>query len=162
MKPKPFITELYDGRKNFVHDKVSNTVWHRVAHRTLYTDTDRSTSVYHAKYLHYFEMGRASLMRDCNYSYREVEQDGYVYPIIDQAITYYYPLGYDDPMWIHTRLGKREKVKITFHYVITHRETGQIICKGHTRHCSMRATGTVTGIDPKTIEIWKAFPRPSD
>ncbi len=159
MKPQPFIPEIYREDERFVRDTVSDTIWHRVFHRTLYVDTDRSTNVYHAKYLHYFELGRASLMRDCNYSYRDVEQDGFIYPIIDQAITYYYPLGYDDPMSIHTRLGKKEKVKITFHYIITHQETGEIICKGHTRHCSMKSTGTVTAIDPKTAKIWDNFPR---
>ena len=159
MKPKPFIPEIYNGDNRYVRDTVSDTIWHRVSHRTLYVDTDRSTWVYHSKYLHFFELGRTSLMRDCNYSYLEVEQDGFVYPIIDQAITYYRPLGYDDPMWIHTRLGKLERVKVTFHYIITHRETGDIVCKGHTRHCAMRSTGAVTGIDPKTIGIWEAFPK---
>ena len=51
--------------------------------RTLYADTDRSTVVYHANYLRYFEFGRASLMRDAAYPYREIEESGYVYPIID-------------------------------------------------------------------------------
>ena len=159
MRPKPFVTEIYNGNERFVRDTVSNMIWHRISHRTLYADTDKSTWVYHANYLLYFEFGRASLMRDFNYSYNEVEQDGFVYPIIDQAITYYCPLGYDDPMWIHTRPTDLEKVRITFLYVITHQETGKIICKGHTRHCAMRATGTVTGIDSKTVKIWDAFPK---
>jgi acyl-CoA thioester hydrolase len=52
------------------------------APRTLYADTDRSQVVYHANYLRYFEFGRASLMRDAAYPYREIEESGYVYPII--------------------------------------------------------------------------------
>jgi len=159
MRPKPFRTEIYDGDQRFVRDRADGAIWHRVFHRTLYADTDRSTWVYHATYLHYFELGRASLMRDFRYSYKEVEEDGFVYPIFDVAVTYHSPLGYDDPMWIHTRPGKLEKVRITFHYVITHQESGQVICKGHTRHCAMRAGGTVTGIDPKTLKIWETFPR---
>jgi acyl-CoA thioester hydrolase len=159
MQPKPFLPEIYNGDERYVRDTVSGTTWHRVFHRALYADTDRSTWVYHAKYLYYFELGRTSLMRDFNYSYLNVEQDGFVYPIIDQAINYYHPLGYDDPMWIHTRPGELERVKVTFHYIITHQGTGKIVCKGHTRHCAMRSTGSVTGIDPKTSEIWKAFPK---
>jgi acyl-CoA thioester hydrolase len=159
MRPKPFRAEIYNGDKRFVRDTVSGTIWHRTFHRTLYADTDRSNWVYHANYLHFFELGRASLMRDFNYSYKEVEQDGFVYPVIDMAVNYYHPLGYDDPMWVHTRPGQREKVRISFDYMITHKETGQIICKGQTRHCAMRSSGTVTGIDPKTVKIWEAFPK---
>jgi acyl-CoA thioester hydrolase len=160
MRPKPFVPEIYDGDQRLVRDTMTGTLWHRAFHRTLYADTDRSTWVYHANYLHYFELGRASLMRDFNYSYKEVEEDGFVYPIIDTAVAYHHPLGYDDPMWIHTRPGEMEKVRVTFYYVITHRDTGNIVCKGHTRHCAMRAaTGTVTAIDPKTLRIWEAFPK---
>ena len=160
MRPRPFLPEIYNGDERFVRDTSSDVIWHRVFHRTLYADTDRSTWVYHANYLRYFELGRATLMRDFDYSYYEVEEDGYVYPIIEQGVSHYHPLGYDDPMWVHTRPGEREKVRITFHYTITHRETGQIICKGHTRHCAVKeSTGRVTAIDPKTVRIWEAFPR---
>ncbi len=159
MRPKPFLSERYNGSDCIVRDTVSDTIWHRIAERTLYADTDRSTWVYHANYLHYFERGRASLMRDFNYSYRDIEERGFVYPIIEQAITYYHPLGYDDPMWIHTRPGTLERVRITFHYVITHQESGALVCMGHTKHCALKASGVVTGVDPSTVEIWKSFPK---
>jgi len=38
-------------------------VWHICKHRVLYADTDCSRTVYHSNYLHYFELGRTSLMR---------------------------------------------------------------------------------------------------
>ena len=93
--------------------------------RILYADTDRSAVVYHANYLRYFEFGRASLMRDAAYPYKEIEESGYVYPIIDLGIQFYEPLYYDDPMWIHTRPAELERVKLRFDYVITHAETGE-------------------------------------
>ena len=82
--------------------------------------------VYHSNYLRYFEFGRASLMRDAAYPYREIEESGYVYPIIDLGITFYKPLYYDDLIWVHTRPIELERVRLKFDYLITHGRTGAI------------------------------------
>ncbi len=111
-------------------DKTTGLVWHRCGNRILYVDTDRSSVVYHANYFRYFEFGRSSLMRDAAYPYREIEESGYIYPIIDLAINFYKPLYYDDPIWVHTRPAELERVRLRFDYVITHAETHQLICRG--------------------------------
>jgi acyl-CoA thioester hydrolase len=158
MKPKPFLPEALDSDDRYVRDKTTGLIWHRCRNRTLYADTDRSSVVYHANYLRYFELGRATLMRDAAYPYREVEDDGYVYPIIETGLTFYQPLYYDDPMWIHTRPSELERVRLKFEYVVTHAETRLLICKGFTRHCALNASGRPIAVDPKTVQLWKNFP----
>ncbi|MGD9504596.1 MAG: acyl-CoA thioesterase [Syntrophobacteraceae bacterium] len=158
MRPRPFVPEMLDGDGVYVRDLTSGLVWHRCGMRTLYADTDRSNVVYHANYLRYFEFGRASLMRDAAYTYREVEESGYVYPIIATAIDYYRPLRYDDAMYIHTRPGNRERVKLQFDYVITHAPDGDIVCIGFTKHCAVNAKGIPVAVDDKTVHLWQTFP----
>jgi acyl-CoA thioester hydrolase len=157
VKPKPFVPENYKKGQNYTRDKTSGTVWHRCEHRTLYADTDRSQVVYHANYLRYFEQGRASLMRDAAYPYKQIEESGYVYPIIKVDIDYYRPLYYDDAMVIYTRPSHLERVRLQFDYVITHKETGDIVCKGFTRHCAINATATPVAVDEKTAHLWKVW-----
>jgi acyl-CoA thioester hydrolase len=159
MKPKPFRPEIFNGDKCYVKDASSGLVWHRCRHRTLYADTDRSGVVYHSNYFRYFEQGRATLMRDNKYPYFDIEESGYVYPIIQLGIQYYHPLRYDDQMWIHTRPGDIERVKLQFEYIITHHETKEIVCTGFTRHCAANKTGNPVAIDPKTVDLWKNFPK---
>ncbi|MCJ7830849.1 MAG: acyl-CoA thioesterase [Desulfobacterales bacterium] len=159
MRPKPFVPEPLPGDHSYLRDKTSGLVWHRSALRALYADTDRSQVVYHANYLRYFEYGRASLMRNASYPYREIEESGFIYPIISTGIDYYRPLYYDDAMYIHTRPGDIERVKLRFDYVITHEPTGDIVCIGFTRHCAVNAKGTPVGIDPKTVRLWEIFPK---
>ncbi len=159
MKPKPFIPEQHDGAGPFVRDRIGGQVWHRCQHRTLYADTDRSEVVYHSNYLRYFELGRASLMRDVAYPYREIEDSGFVYPIIDLGITFYKPLYYDDLIWIHTRPIELERVKLKFDYLITHAETNELICRGFTRHCALNKAGMPVAVDAKTVHLWKTFPK---
>lgn len=161
MKPPAFRPEPLETDGRYVRDAVTGLLWHRCQTRTLYADTDRSAVVYHANYLRYFEFGRASLMRDTAYPYREIEESGYVYPIVDLAIQFQGPLHYDDPLWVHTRPTELERVRLRFDYIITHGSTGADICRGYTRHCALNVKGQPVAVDPKTIELWKTFPLPA-
>jgi acyl-CoA thioester hydrolase len=158
MRPKPFQPEIFNNDQRYVLDPATSFVWHRSEYRTLYADTDRSEVVYHANYLRYFEFGRTSLMRDVAYPYKEIEESGFVYPIIDLGISFYQPLYYDDLMHIHTRPTHLERVRLQFDYVITHAEKGHIVCIGFTKHCALNKAGIPVAIDPKTVHLWKTFP----
>jgi len=158
MRPKPFKPEpTTEGCKGSVRDPVSGLLWHRCEHRPLYADTDRSQVVYHANYLRYFELGRAWLMRDFGFPYAEVEAAGYIYPIVDMRLRFFRPLLYDELMAIHTRPATLERVRVTFDYIITHGETGAIVCKGYTRHCALSESWRPTAVDPHTVRLWEIF-----
>lgn len=159
MKPKPFIPEQLEDHKPFIRNRIDGTIWHQCMTRTLYADTDRSQVVYHGNYLRYFEFGRASLMRDAAFPYLEIEESGFVYPIIEIGVKYYSPLRYDDPMLVHTKPSDLARVKIRFEYVITNEDTGALICTGFTEHCATNPNGIPVGIDPKTLELWNNFPK---
>lgn len=160
MRPKPFKPEVWNVDKRYVKDATTGLFWHRCEHRILYADTDRSQVVYHANYLRYFECGRSSLMRDMDYPYRTIEEKGYVYPVIELGVNFYRPLFYDDPIYIHTRPAKLEKVRVQFDYIVTHTEKeDMIICKGFTKHCALNSSGFPVGIDSTTVHIWQTFPK---
>ena len=159
MQPKPFKPVVYDNNENYVRDTVDNLVWYRCMNRPLYADTDSSKLVYHANYMRFFEFGRASLMRNASYPYKEIEANGYIYPIIELSINYYKSLLYDDPMWIHTRPGDLGRVRLQFDYVITHAETNDIVCKGFTKHCALNQSRKPVAIDPMTLHLWETFPK---
>jgi len=159
VRPKPFNPEVLEHDERYVRDKETGLVWHRSRHRTLYADTDRSEVVYHANYLRYFEFGRTSLMRDAAYPYKDIEKCGYVYPIFEMGVKFYSPLYYDDLMYIHTRPSNLERVRLQFDYIITNAEKGHLICGGFTRHCALNAAGIPVAIDPKTVLMWRTFPR---
>ena len=159
MKPKPFIPDKIDDNDNYVKNKTDGHVWHRCKMRALYADTDQSQVVYHGNYLRYFEFGRTSLMRDVSYPYLEVEQSGYLYPVIDIGIQYYSPMHYDDQVCIQTRPADLERVRIRFDYIITHEQTDDIVCIGYTRHCAINTKGTPVAIDDKTLHLWETFPK---
>jgi acyl-CoA thioester hydrolase, YbgC/YbaW family len=158
MTIKRFNPKAIDESGKFVRDTVTNLVWHRVQTRPLYADTDRSQVVYHANYLRYFELGRASLMRDMGYPYREVENAGFIYPVVDLQISFKNPLFYDDPIWIHTRPAEIDRIRVTFNYLITQVEHGCLVCTGFTKHCALNEKRKPTSVDATTVRLWKTFP----
>jgi acyl-CoA thioester hydrolase len=62
-------------------------------------------------------------------------------------------------MYIHTRPGNLQRVKLQFDYVITHVPGGDIACTGFTRHCAVNAKGIPVAIDDKTLHLWQNFPK---
>ncbi|MBC2711576.1 MAG: acyl-CoA thioesterase, partial [Desulfosarcina sp.] len=38
--------------------------------------------------------------------------------------------------------------------------SGDIVCKGFTRHCAVNVSGTPVEVDPKTVHLWDIFPKP--
>ncbi len=158
MRPAPFTPEPCEDPR-FWRDPRTGAVWHRAFYRTLYADTDRSGVVYHANYLRYFEFGRASLMRDVGFPYAQVEDEGFVYPIVDMGLQFRSPLRYDSPMWVHTRPATLERVRLRFDYIITHADCGTLACLGHTTHCALGPKGLPVAVDPTTCRMWETFPR---
>ncbi|MFH1137727.1 MAG: YbgC/FadM family acyl-CoA thioesterase [Pseudomonadota bacterium] len=159
MRPRPLQAATLNGDERFVKDAKTGLVWHRSSLRVLYADTDRSGAVYHSNHLRYFEHGRASLMRDLDHPYRAVEDLGFVYPIVKTGINYYESLGYDDLIWIHTRPGVTERVRITFNYVITRGDEPRPVCDGFTTHCALNSRRVPVAVDWKTLETWRKFPK---
>jgi acyl-CoA thioester hydrolase len=160
VRPDPFVPRVLDGDERFVVDETTGLAWHAVDHRTLYADTDRSGVVYHANYLRYFELGRATLMRDLGYPYRAVEEEGFVYPIVDLGMSFHHPLRYDDALRVYTRPAKLERVRIRFEYVITLEPEGRLSCKGFTLHCALNDRGRPVAVDKATVRLWQRFPEP--
>jgi acyl-CoA thioester hydrolase len=158
MRAPDFRTVPHADDERYVRDGVSGLVWHRVAHRILFADTDRTGAVYHASYFRFFELGRSSLLRDAGFPLRQVEADGFVYPIFQVGLDYFRPIEYDDPIWVHTRFRDLHAVRVEFDYVITHAETGVVLCRGFTRHCATNRKGRPVAVDPTTVHIYRTFP----
>ena len=73
-------------------------------HRVRYADTDQMGVVYHGNYATYFEIGRVEAIRALGYSYKQMEADGIMMPIVGLNIQFLRPLVYDELFTIVTKL----------------------------------------------------------
>ncbi len=134
---------------------------HRCQYRVLYGDTDAAAVVYNANYLRFFEIGRTELMREHVCSYREIEELGLLFPVIECYTRFKAPARYDDLIIIETRLNELKKMTCKFTYRILRKNdaTGreQLLAKGHTTHASINRKGKLTPLPTDIISRLQAL-----
>ena len=87
--------------------------------------------VYHANYVKYFEMGRISWLRNLGFSYKEMEEQGILLPVIELKINFRQSARFDDELILLTKLIKKPSYTIEFKYEIFKKE--KIITFGYTK-----------------------------
>ena len=108
--------------------------------RVRYAETDQMGVVYHGNYAQYFEIARVEWLRNLGISYRKMEQEGVMLPVVNLSINYRKPAYYDEELIIRTRVAQKPTVKIIFEYEVVN-EHQQIISD---------ATATLVFVDIKT------------
>jgi|TARA_R110000868_G_scaffold55933_11_gene173656 acyl-CoA thioester hydrolase len=91
---------------------------HELKVRVRYAETDQMGVVYHGNYAQYFEMGRVEWLRNLGISYKWMEDNGVMLPVVSLNINYKKPARYDDLLTIKTILKSQSTVKIEFDYEI--------------------------------------------
>jgi len=86
--------------------------------RVRYSETDRMGYCYYGNYAHYFEVARVEALRNLGFTYKKMEDDGIILPVIDFQIKYLLPAYYDDLLTICTKIKELPTVKIKFDYEI--------------------------------------------
>lgn len=99
--------------------------------RVRYSETDKMGVVYHGNYAQYLEIARVEWLRDLGVSYRWMEDNGVMLPVVSLQINYKKSARYDDLLTIEARLKKTPTVRIEFDYTIFD-EKGDIIAEANT------------------------------
>ena len=99
--------------------------------RVRYGETDQMGVVYHGNYALYLEMGRIEWLRKLGISYKTMEENGIMLPVVSLNVNYKKPAGYDDLINVKTQLIKRPTAKIEFEYEITNEE-GELLSTAST------------------------------
>lgn len=99
--------------------------------RVRYGETDQMGVVYHGNYAQYFEVGRVEWLRKFGVSYKQMEEDGIMLPVISLSIKYKKSARYDDLIKVKTQLVKIPSATIEFDYEILN-EQNEILATGNT------------------------------
>ena len=90
--------------------------YHQIQIRVRYSETDQMRVVYHGNYAQYFEMGRVEWLRNKGVSYKWMEDNGIMLPVVSLTMNYKKPARYDDLLTLKTILTNQSNVKIEFDY----------------------------------------------
>jgi acyl-CoA thioester hydrolase len=97
--------------------------------------------VYYANYFVWFEVGRADLLRDAGWSYREMEAEGFSLPVIEAHCDYRQSARYDDDLEVRTTGSLVSPVRVQFTYDIVRPGDDATIATGHTVHATLDRAG---------------------
>ncbi len=67
-----------------------------------YSQTDKMGYVHHSQYLVYYEYARHELLRKYSKSYKQIEAEGVMMPVVSAKLEYIKPAYYDDELTIIT------------------------------------------------------------
>ncbi len=84
--------------------------------RVRYSETDQMGYVYHGNYAQYYEIGRTELLRRLGLSYKELEEQGILMPVLEMSTRFLKAATYDEEITIKTTLREMPTVRIKFNY----------------------------------------------
>lgn len=86
--------------------------------RVRYAETDQMGFVYYGNYAIYFEVARVEALRNLGISYKNLEENGILMPVLENYSKYHKPAKYDDLLTIEVTIREFPKSSITFNYKI--------------------------------------------
>ena len=99
--------------------------------RTRYAETDQMGVVYYGNYPQYLELGRVEWLRSIGFTYKAMEEEGIMMPVVSLQIQYKKPALYDELITIRTKLKELPSTKIEFDYEILN-EKGELLSMANT------------------------------
>jgi acyl-CoA thioester hydrolase len=103
--------------------------YHQTQIRVRYSETDQMRVVYHGNYAQYFEIGRVEWLRNKGISYKWMEENGIMLPVVSLTMNYKKPARYDELLTLKTILKNRTTVKIEFYYEL-YNESDELLTTG--------------------------------
>ena len=105
---------------------------HQTKIKVRYGETDQMGVVYHGNYAHYLEIGRLEWLTALGISYKEMEANEVMLPVVSLNINYKKSARYDDILTVSTTLVKLPSASIEFDYEI-HNSSGELLTTAHTK-----------------------------
>ena len=99
--------------------------------RVRYAETDQMGYVYYGNYATYYEVARVETLRSLGLSYKLLEQEGVMMPVVENKSKFIRPGKYDDLLTVQVIVDEMPSKRITFKYEI-YNEQKKLINLGET------------------------------
>lgn len=123
--------------------------------RVRYAETDRMQVAHHTRYFEWFECARTEMLREIGYSYKNVEEDGTLLPLVEANCKYIQPVFYDDVIKIQTSLNTLPRATMKLEYQIRRKQDDKLLAEAFTIHAFMKKNGQPMKPPTKFTDILK-------
>lgn len=115
-------------------------------------DLDPMQVVWHGNYARFLEQARCALMEKIGYSYGEMAESGYLWPIVEMRIKYVRPVTLSQEIEVTATLSEYENA-LKIAYRITDRATGETLTKATTTQAAVSETTREMSLESPAVLI---------
>ena len=95
-----------------------------------YYETDQSGVIHHSVYPMWFEMGRTELLRVNGIDYKDLEEAGMFFVVVELHIKYRIPARYDEKLQLETTCSSVSASRVEHSYLLTRCSNRMILAEG--------------------------------
>lgn len=126
--------------------------------RVRYGETDQMGHAYYANYLYWFEQARGAWCRARGFTYKGLEEMGFMLPVVEVHARYRGEVKYDDLITIKVKLAEIRRASMQFTYEVINEETGKLVTEGYTWHVLMGLARKAVSVPPHVLEMLERNP----
>jgi len=105
----------------------------------------------------WFEVGRMEYITAMGMTYKQMEYDNIMLPVIESSCKYIEGAKYEDILIIQTFMKELNRVKVTFNYNLVREMDGKILAKGSTSHAFVNEKFKLVNLEKANVEMWCSF-----
>lgn len=120
-----------------------------------YVETDKMGIVHHSNYYAWFEIGRGEFITESGISYKEIEEEGVMLPLVESSCKYIIGAKYADNVIIETYIKELNPVKVIFNYNVIRESDSTLLAKGKTTHAFVNNNFKIVNIKKNFPNIWE-------
>ena len=121
--------------------------------RALYHETDQMGIIHHSNYIKWFEEARIFLMREAGASYKVMEKEGILSPVLGINCDYKASVEFDDEVLIHVKVDSYNGIKMVVSYEITDPDEKIIYVTGSSKHCFIDGNKRIVSMKKRMPEF---------
>lgn len=118
-----------------------------------YAETDKAGVVHHSVHPVWFEMGRTELLRANGLAYKDLEQDGVFFVVVELHIKYRRAVEYDEKLELETTCSAVTAGRVEHLYKLTRCSDRLILAEGASTLACVNAEGKIRRIPAFMLNI---------
>lgn len=130
---------------------------HAYEHRAQYYETDQMGCVHHSNYIRWFEEARTDLLNQAGFSYKRMEKEGLMCPVLNMYAEYKSMVHYQDVVEISSKITAFNGIKFTVEYTVTDKETKEVRTVGKSEHCILNHEFKPIRLQKENKEVYDLF-----
>ncbi len=123
--------------------------------RVRYAETDQMGHAYYANYFVWFEQARSAYFRERGLTYREIEDRGYKFPVVEAQARYKGEVKYDDEIIVRLWAAELKRAAVKVCYEVVHPDNNRVVTEGYTWHVLVGAEFKAVTLPPFIRELFE-------